>query len=143
MGTSSPAESTSYLDRRSGVRVSHHFTARFATDPDHPLRLSQGLTQDLSLRGVQLLLSVVPDPAKPFDIWIPVDDQEIVAARGRIVWMALEDTFADSPYWLRVGVNLTCESREARKLLASTIARKTDTESALRDREEAKIGFVF
>ncbi|MFH1016705.1 MAG: PilZ domain-containing protein [Pseudomonadota bacterium] len=143
MSTSSPVESKAYLDRRSGVRVSHHFTARFAVDPDHPLRLGQGLTQDLSLRGVQLLTDIVPDSEKPFDIWIPVDDQEVVAAQARVVWMALEDTYADSQYWLRVGVNLTCQDREARRLLAGTVARKADLSRALHEQENSKVSFVF
>jgi hypothetical protein len=143
MGTSSPVESKAYLDRRAAVRVRHHFMARFVADPDFPLRLSQGLTQDLSLKGVQLLTSVVPEPEKPFDIWIPVDDHEVVAARGRVVWMSIEDTYADSPYWLRVGVNLTFRDRVSRDLLAGTIARKTDVELAQKTQESSKVGFVF
>ncbi len=88
-------------------------------------------------------MSVIPDPDKPFDIWIPLNDQEIVSAQGRVIWMALEDTYADSPYWLRVGMNLTCEDQAARKLLADAVSRKSHTERILREQENSKISFVF
>lgn len=132
-----------YLDRRAGVRIDFHSAAQFVPDPARPLRTSRALTQDLSLRGAQLLTSVVPETEKPFVIWIPVEGERVVRATAQVVWTAVEDLLGDSPYWVRTGVTLRFDDRESREAVASAIARRSSVERSAREQEISKIGFVF
>ena len=133
-----------YLNRRVEIRVNFRKNVRFNTDPGKPLRLLQkGVSQDMSIRGMQVLSSVILEKGRVFDMWIPLDDQMVVKAKARVRWTQLEDTLGDSPYWIRAGISLAYNKGDDRKILSNVVADKAKLEPVLRQEAESKIGYVF
>ena len=132
-----------FLDRRRHVRVKFRSSVRFEADPARPLRLAKGVTQNLGPRGIMILSPVVPELEKPFRIWIPVTDHETVEARGRTMWRAIEDTFVDSPYWVRAGLELAFMSQNDRRLVERAVAIKANMDPEQRETATSKVSYIF
>jgi hypothetical protein len=137
-----PGESL-YLNRRAFSRVEFRRSFRFVSDPTHPLRLSEGLFQNLSLQGAQILTSVVPHPRKPFDVWIQLDSTTILPANAKTAWMAIEDSLSDGPFWVRAGIQFTIPRSDDRASLSEYCSRRLGTEATLNKITDPKIGYVF
>ena len=132
-----------YLDRRSTIRIPFHASVRFVADPAHPLHLGEAVTQNVCLRGVQILTSAIPERQKTFDIWIPLVGDDVVPAKARTAWMRIEDTLGDNRYWLQTGLELLIEDPADRRRLAETIRRRAQAERTRSEPETSKVGFVF
>jgi len=116
---------------------------RFSPDATFPLKMEQGLTQDVSVRGMKLLTPVVPDRTRPMDVWIPLEDDDVVHAKASVVWVEVEDALGDSPYWIRTGITLTIRKKGDRKRFLKLIARKSHTEQSKLEEADSKVGYVF
>jgi hypothetical protein len=132
-----------YLERRSSPRIPYRYTIRFVSNPSHPLKLSPALSHNLSLRGLQFLASSVPDLNREFDIWIPTHNEDVVHARARLKWTALEVTFSDSPYWIRCGVEVIYINAADRKIISKLVEKKASQERSSRENQLTKIGYIF
>ena len=132
-----------FLERRAHTRVDFRSAVHFTPDPSRPLRLSRALTQNLSLSGVQVLGSSIPEIKKPFEIWIPLERGEVVHARVKTVWTEIEDTWGDSSYWLRMGFRLLYDNVADRERVADTIALRARQDILQRERSFSKIDYIF
>jgi hypothetical protein len=132
-----------YLNRRGGIRVDYHSAIRFQPDPRRKFHLAHAVTQNLSLRGMQILTPTVPDPKRRFEVWIPLEGSTVVPAIAHTEWMEVEDNLADSPYWIRSGVSLTFRNESDRRLYVDTVLKRANVDRIRREQEASKIGFVF
>jgi hypothetical protein len=132
-----------YLNRRSGVRVDFRSSIRFQPDPSRRFRLAQAVTQNLSLRGMQVLSPTIFDQKKKFEVWIPLEGVMVVPAMAKTEWMSVEDTFGDSAYWIVGGLSLTFRNDEERRLYAETILKHANLDRVRKEQETSKVGFVF
>jgi hypothetical protein len=131
------------LDRRANIRAPFHLSARFVRDPSRPLQFGTGraVTQDISLRGLQILSPALPSEDKSFDIWIHFSENVVVRGCARLVWARVEDTLADSSYWLRAGFTLNLPSPRDRRIWARAIAGKTGSDRVALEEAESKVGY--
>lgn len=132
-----------YLDRRNGIRVDFRSAIRFQPDPTRKFRLAHAVTQNISLKGLQLLSSAILEQKKKFEVWIPLDGTTTVPAVARTEWMAVEDTLGDSPYWIRAGLSLAFQDDDHRRLFAQAVLKRMDLGPARKEQEVSKVGFVF
>lgn len=133
-----------YLNRRAEPRVQFRKSVRFNPDRYRPLRkLEQGVTQDVSLRGLQILTTVILDTKRPIDLWVPVYGQDVIRANARVQWVEIEADLGDSPYWIRSGLSITLQNVEDRQKLASAIAERETRTPWMISEAGTKIGFVF
>ncbi len=132
-----------YLNRRGGLRVDFRSAIRFQSDPRRKFQLSHAVTQNISLHGMQILSTTVPDPKRKFEVWIPLGGSMIVPATAHTQWVALEDGLGDSPYWVRSGVSLTFRNGEERRLFVDTVLKRANLDRIRREQEASKVGFVF
>ncbi len=130
-------------NRRSNVRVNYHCAVRFVRDPAYPLHLAYGISQDISLRGLQLLSPIVLEKRTPFELWVCVEGNEMIPATAETAWMSLEDSLGDSPYWIRSGVTLIFKSHADRDLVAQAILKRANVDRIMLEQTESRIGFVF
>ena len=97
----------------------------------------------MSLKGMQLLSSVVLERNKTFPIWIPIGESDVISAEAKTVWMTIEGSLGDSPYWVRSGIALSVSDANEKTLLLETISQKTDPDRILKEQEKSKVSFVF
>ena len=143
MDRSSTTPDDLYLNRRAIRRVTFRHAIRFVLNPDRPLRLEKGLTQDVSLRGIQILSTTVPEQKKSFDLWIPLDGDDVIHAKARTAWIEIEDSLGDSPYWIRTGLELTFSNLKERKLLAEALFHKTRSDRVRLEEATSKTAYIF
>ncbi len=132
-----------YLDRRNGISVDFRSAVRFQPDPTRKFRLAQAVTQNISLKGMQLLSPVILEQKKKFEVWIPLDGTTILPAVARTQWMAVEDTLGDSPYWVRAGLSLAFQNDGHRRLFAQAVLKRVDLGPIRKEQEASKVGVVF
>ncbi|MFH1262017.1 MAG: hypothetical protein V1495_01050 [Pseudomonadota bacterium] len=132
-----------YLNRRGGLRVDFRHAIRFQSNPDRRFQLAHAITQNLSLRGMQVLSATILDSRKKFEVWIPIDGTTVIPAIARTEWMTVEDTLADSPYWVRGGLSLAFPKEKDRKLYVETVLKRVDIDRLKKEAESSKVGFVF
>ena len=92
---------------------------------------------------MQILSSTILEPRKKFEVWIPVEGSTIIPAVAKTEWMVVEETFGDSPYWVRGGLSLAFRNDEDRRLIAEEIRRRSKTDRVRQEQENSKVGFVF
>jgi hypothetical protein len=132
-----------YLNRRTGIRVDFRSQIRFQSDPGRKFRLAHAVTQNISLRGMQVLSSTTFDVRKRFEVWIPIDSTTVIPATARTEWVRIEDELGDSPYWVRGGLSLTFRNEKDRRLYVDTVLKRVDVDRLKREIDSNKVGFVF
>lgn len=137
-----------YLNRRVNVRVDHRNVIRFVRDSAHRLSFTQGLSQNISLNGIQILSPRILEKNKPFELWIPIKGQDDnVLALAQTAWIQIEDSLGDSPYWIRSGLRLSFNKAKDRDLYRDMISQKTyiktPMEHAVFEEPGSKVGFVL
>ncbi len=139
----SPSREAEFLNRRADRRVPFRNVIRFVSDPKRPLRLRKGITQNLSLRGVSMLSSSILESVKPFEIWLPLDEEEMVSALAKLAWVSLEDNLGDSPYWIRGGLALTFRLKRDHDMVLDLISDRSKADIVEREESRHKIGFAI
>ena len=132
-----------YLNRRANLRVNFRSAVRFAPNPDRPLRLEQGVTQDVSMRGISLLTATIPQKEKPFHLWIPMGDDDVISATAHCSWFEVEDCLGDSPYWIRAGLTILIDRKDDRKMYADMILNKANSKRFALEETDSRVGFIF
>lgn len=132
-----------YLNRRGGIRVDFHSTVRFQPNPTRKFQLAHAVTQNISLRGLQLLSPTILEAKRKFEVWLTLDSSTVIPATANTEWMQLEDNFADSPYWVRSGVSLAFRSLDERRLFVDTVLKRASLDRVRREQDASKVGFVF
>jgi hypothetical protein len=123
------------VEFRSAIRVQANPRRRF--------RLAHAVSQNISLRGMQILSPAILERKRPFEIWIPLKGTDVVPATAKVEWMALEDSLGDSPYWVRSGVSLTFRTPEERRRFADAVLARAQVDRVRVEQETSKVGFVF
>lgn len=105
--------------------------------------MALGLSQNLSINGLQLLSAIIPEQNKPFDLWLPLNSQTMLPATATAAWVAVEDSFGDHPYWVRSGIHLALKRDDDRALLIDYIQKKLGSDKSTLESTDPKIGYIF
>lgn len=79
---------------------------------DSPGKIKNAICQDISGKGINLLSASSLREKEAIDLWVlnPETDQ-LINIEGNVAWVAVDDLYGDSPYWVRAGVCFTAASQ--------------------------------
>ncbi len=103
-----------------------------------------GISQNLSLDGISILHSKILVPGEIVFLAIPLfgSEREILLS-GSVEWVAVDDLYDDSPYWVKAGIMFSDMSKDKRQTLAKTLLNRP-VENYLSSKKAArKIDFVM
>ena len=105
-------DAVKHLNRRNYSRQDFHSTIRFVPIAAKGTPLRRGISQNISSCGVQILTKTVVEQGKILEIYLPIEKNLVVPVWGKAVWMSIEDELADSPYWVRTGLQFSFQESE-------------------------------
>ncbi len=94
-------------EKRRSARVDLR-TAISYRNHDSPGKIKNAICQNISRDGLHLMTASSLREKEPVDLWIlnPETDQ-LINLEGEVAWVAVDDLYGDSPYWVRAGIRLT------------------------------------
>lgn len=91
--------------KRKVKRHNARYAVSFKVADSNKDELISGLTLDLNKLGLSLFSPKALVTGSKLKLWIlDPATRRLVRAKGRVAWIQVEDTYADSPYWVRAGI---------------------------------------
>jgi hypothetical protein len=111
-------------ERRRELRVPLR-TAISYRNYDSQGKIKNAINQNISTTGLHLLSASPLRTEERVDLWIldPETDR-LINLEGEVVWVAIDDLYGDSPYWVRAGVRFTYGETEQVDLLRGLVKKR-------------------
>lgn len=93
-------------ERRIHTRLCYPLNFQFVDASETKQKPQKGLLQDLSIGGLQVLSSQLLPLRRQLEVYVPLQNQELIPALATVLWTQVEFFLADSPYWLRGGLEM-------------------------------------
>ena len=118
---------------RAAERFPVKASVSFRTDVNSN-KLHQGLVMDIGFLGICIFSPTLLEVGKPMRLWVMnPNSADLTKIDGTVAWVSLEDTYGDSPYWVKAGISFNslneAQKSEVFELLPPT-ARKSASNKA-------------
>ena len=99
--------------------------------------LRHGLTCDLSLRGVSIFSTNILEigEALSMNLLNPINGVG-TPVNGKVVWIAVDDLYGDSPYWVRAGIAFEKLNPPQRKAIEELLPHEQLAKARQRKRKQ-------
>ena len=91
----------------------------FKKENDFHDRIFSGLTLDIGIRGSCIFSPTTLESGDKLTLWLlHGENSDLIHLTAQVIWVAIDDLYGDSPYWLRAGIQFDQPNDESRKALS-------------------------
>lgn len=108
-------------------------------------KIKNAINQNVSCGGLHLLSASPLRTQERIDLWIlDPETDKLINLEGEVAWVAIDDLYGDSPYWVKAGVRFTYGETEQVDRLRHLVKKRGATFlTAEEKKKQSRISFAI